>query len=92
MKVFVKCLLMPTVVITGMILVGADSAEARRRTRRPVAPVIVSPQYYYHYPRPYRRPSGVYVHAPRVHVGPWGQFYRYGYRGTVVAPAVYVGW
>ncbi len=94
MKRFVKCLLMPAVVIAGMILVGADSAEARRRIRRPVAPVIVSPHYYYHYLRPYRRPPGFHVYAPGVHVdiSPWGQFYGYGYRSTFVTPGIYMGW
>lgn len=90
MKRLVKCLLMTAVVLAGMMVVGADRAEARRWVRRAPARVIV-PRYRYYYARPYARP-GIHVYAPgvRVNVGPRGAFY--GYRGSVVAPGVHVRW
>lgn len=98
MKSLVKCLLVPAVVIAGMIMVGADRAEAHRWARRPVARVFAGYPHYYPYARPYWRP-GVHVYAPgvRVNVGPWGRYYGYGYygygyRGSVVAPGVHVVW
>ena len=95
MKRFVKCLLLPAVVIAGMIVIGADTAEARRRGRRSAAPVVVVPHHYYHYPSPYRHPPTVrtvYTPSIRVNASPWGPFYTYGYTSTVVAPGVYLGW
>jgi len=87
MKRFLKCLLIPAVVIAGMFVMGAGQAEAHRWRR----PRVVVPHYHYGYYGPYWHPR-VHVRAPavRVDVAPWGRYWSYG--GTVVAPGVRVDW
>jgi len=91
MKRLVKWLLLPAVVVAGMIVVGADRAEAHRWVRRPLARVIVGPRYYYRQPPPYWHPR-VHVYAPGVHVDVRAPRVIYGYGGAVVAPGVHVQW
>jgi hypothetical protein len=82
MRHFVNCLIAASILVAGMIALGADTAEAHRwiRPRR----VVVAPRYAVRYVAPRVR-----VNAPgvSVYVKP-----RYRHGGVVVGPGVYVAW